>query len=80
MDHPVVIPFVAIISPDVIGAHDDEVEEVPDARVGHVLEDELPHQVVRVVRVAVQEGGQQAQELQLLKEEKDGTLPGFRVK
>ena len=78
MDHPVVIPFVAI-SPDVIGAHDDEVEEVPDARVGHVLEDELPHQVVRVVRVTVQEGRQQAQELQLLKEE-DGTLPGFRVK
>ena len=52
---------------------DDEVEEVPYAGVGDVLEDELPHQVVRVVRVAVQEGRQQAQELQLLKEEEDNT-------
>ena len=52
--------------PNVVCAHDDQIEEVPHARVGHVLEDELPDEVVGVVPVAVEEGRQQAQKLQLL--------------
>ena len=52
---------------EVVGAHDYQVEEVPHARVLHVLDDELADKVVGVVAVAVEEGGEEAQKLAILK-------------
>ncbi len=43
------------VVPDVICSHDDEIEEVPHARVTDKLDDELANQVVGVVAVAIQE-------------------------
>ena len=59
-------PHEEPVVPHVVRAHDDEVEEVPDPRVAHELDDELANKVVGVVAVAVQEGGDQAEELALL--------------
>ena len=61
--------------PYVVRPHDDQVEEVPHARVAHVLEDELPDEVVGVVPVAVEEGRQQAKELQFLQNSTFGVEP-----
>ena len=60
--------------PDVVRPHDDRVEEVPGARIVDVLDDELADEVVRVVAVAVQEGGKQAEKLQLLKVQVQGYI------
>ncbi len=69
--HAVLVPahesHEEAVVPDVVGAHDDQVEQVPHPAVLHVLDHQLPHQVVRVVAVSVQKRRQQTQELALLK-------------
>ena len=54
---------------DVVGPHDDQVEEVPDARVLHVLHHQLADKIVGVVTIAVEERGEQAEKLALLRKE-----------
>ena len=65
-------PHEEAIVPDVVRPQDDEVEQVPDAGLLDVLEDELSDEVVGVVGVAVQERGKKAKEFALLQRDKWG--------
>lgn len=55
---------------DIISPHNDQIEQVPDARILDILRDEFTNQVVGMVRISIQERGNKTQELALLKDRK----------
>ena len=63
-------PHEEPVVPDVVRPHDDHVEEVPHPPVAHVLDHQLAHEVVGVVAVAAEEGGDQAKEFGFLESKK----------
>lgn len=59
-------PHEETVVSDIVSPHDHQVEQVPDRALVDILDHKLPHEVVGVVGVAIEEGGKETEKFTLL--------------